>query len=167
MPTCTYDKNLKHVPRDQIKDGMVLVCGDESHRPTTCWTKKSSAIPFRVTINPNGTLHRVSLDDEKPDSNSSINDGCDCDDKHHLYLVKNIKNVTKNPMKNITENFVLLLTKEPQKSFRKAGITDGDDLLTEEGTQVFLSWLLHSKYAEDFKTDVVNTLLEEKKKDEE
>jgi hypothetical protein len=65
---------------------------------------------------------------------------------------------------NIKEKFVLALTKEPQKSFRKAGITNGDDILTDEGTKVFLSWLLHKKYADEFKTEVVNELL---KKEEE
>jgi hypothetical protein len=58
------------------------------------------------------------------------------------------------------------LTKEPQKSFRKAGITNGDDLLTGDGQQIFLSWLLHEKYADDFKKEIVDGILEEKKKDE-
>ena len=66
----------------------------------------------------------------------------------------------KKPM-TLKEKFVLAITPEPQKSFRKAGITNGDDLLTEEGSRVFLSWLL-TKNAEDFKKEVVNDLLKEK-----
>lgn len=71
--------------------------------------------------------------------------------------------INKNNYKNMTikERFVLALTPEPQKSFRKAGITNGDDLLTDEGTKIFLSWLLHSKYADEFKKAVVLPLLEE------
>jgi hypothetical protein len=63
--------------------------------------------------------------------------------------------------KSLKEAFVLSLTKEPQKSFRKAGITDGDDLLTDEGQKIFLSWLLHQKYSEDFKSTVVDDLLKD------
>ncbi len=64
---------------------------------------------------------------------------------------------------NIKEQFVLALTPEPKKSFRKAGITNGDDLLTDEGQNIFLTWLLHSKYADEFKTQVVDGLLEDQK----
>ena len=67
---------------------------------------------------------------------------------------------------NLKEKFVLALTEEPQKSFRKSGITDGDDILTEEGTRVFVSWLLHKKYADEFKTEVVEGMLEEKEEEE-
>lgn len=71
---------------------------------------------------------------------------------------------SKNTM-SLTENFILALTKEPNKSFRKANVTNGDDLLTEEGQQVFLSWLLHSKYADDFKKEVVDDMLAEQEKE--
>jgi len=67
---------------------------------------------------------------------------------------------------NIKEKFVLAITKEPQKSFRKVEVTNGDDILTEDGQKVFLSWLLHTKYADDFKKEVVDDMLkdlEEKK----
>ena len=61
---------------------------------------------------------------------------------------------------NIKEKFILSLTSEPKKTFRKAGITDGDDLLTDEGQKVFLTWLLHSKFAEEFKKEVADELVE-------
>lgn len=68
--------------------------------------------------------------------------------------------------KNMTlkEKFVLSLTKEPKKSFRKAGITNGDDLITDEGSRIFLSYLLHEKFANDFKKEIVDDML---KKEEE
>jgi hypothetical protein len=65
---------------------------------------------------------------------------------------------------DLKQQFVLGLTKEPQKSFRKAGITNGDDLLTADGQQIFLSWLLHEKHADDFKTQIVDGILEENKR---
>jgi hypothetical protein len=69
----------------------------------------------------------------------------------------------KKTMTSIKEKFLLALTKEPQKSFRKAGITNGDDMLTTEGMGIFLTWLLNEKYADEFKTGVVDGLLEEDK----
>jgi len=70
------------------------------------------------------------------------------------------ENITNKNM-NITEKFVLAMTKEPQKSFRKAGITNGDDLLTSDGEKIFLTWLL-TKNADAFKAEVVDDLLKEK-----
>ena len=63
---------------------------------------------------------------------------------------------------SIIESFAQLVKSEPQKSFRKAGITNGDDLLTDEGVKVFLTWLLN-KNANEFKEEVVTPLLVELK----
>jgi hypothetical protein len=54
-------------------------------------------------------------------------------------------------MTNLKEQFALSLVNEPQKSFRSAGVTDGNDMLTQEGANVFLSWLLHTKHTGEFK----------------
>lgn len=62
---------------------------------------------------------------------------------------------------NITEKFALAFKSEPEKSFRKAGITNGDDFLTEDGQKIFLSFLL-KKYGNEFKAEVVDKLVEEK-----
>ena len=70
-------------------------------------------------------------------------------------------------MANMTlkERFLLTFMKEPQKSFRKAGITNGDDLLTDEGSRVFISWLLHTKFSAEFKSEVVDEILKEQEKE--
>lgn len=67
----------------------------------------------------------------------------------------------KNNM-NIKEKFTLAFKSEPEKSFRQAGITNGDDFLTEDGVKIFLGWLL-KKHGTEFKTDVVDELLKEDK----
>jgi hypothetical protein len=81
-----------------------------------------------------------------------------------IQIINDLPEVKKDGHKNMTlkEKFVLAITSEPQKSFRKAGITNGDDLLTDEGEKIFLSWLL-SKNADAFKTEVVDELLKEEK----
>jgi hypothetical protein len=78
----------------------------------------------------------------------------------HQYLLELIS-TNKSFMQDIKEKFLLALKSEPEKSYRKAGITNGDDLLTEDGTKIFLTWLL-SKNPE-FKTEVVDGLLAEEK----
>jgi hypothetical protein len=78
------------------------------------------------------------------------------------YLKENARIINTsltNKQMGIKEQFVLALTPEPKKSFRKAGITNGDDLLTAEGQQIFLTWLLHTKHSDEFKTSVVDGLL--------
>ena len=70
----------------------------------------------------------------------------------------------KDKIMNLKEKFITAITPEPEKSFRKSGITDGDNLLTEDGEKVFLSWLL-KKNAVDFKKEVVDDLLKEIKEE--
>ena len=67
-------------------------------------------------------------------------------------------------MENVKEKFVALFIKEPEKTFRKAGITNGDSFLTEEGQSVFLGYLLN-KYGVDFKAEVVDEIVKEEKGD--
>lgn len=67
-----------------------------------------------------------------------------------------------NKIMDIKEKFLVALKSEPHKSFRKAGITNGDDLLTEEGQSIFLTYLLN-KYGSEFKKDIVDGLLEDSK----
>lgn len=69
-------------------------------------------------------------------------------------------NPSNKSMSNLIEKFKIACTREPQKSFRKAGVTDGDDMLTNDGQKVFLTWLLNTKMAAEFKKEVVDGLLE-------
>lgn len=64
----------------------------------------------------------------------------------------------KNIMSTIKEKFVLAFLGEPEKSFRRAEITNGDGFLTTEGQGVFLAWLLKTN-GDAFKTAVVDDLL--------
>ena len=64
---------------------------------------------------------------------------------------------------NIKEQFVLALLPEPQKSFRKVGITNGDNLLTDEGMRIYLSWRL-MKDAVEFKKEIVDDMVAELEK---
>jgi len=73
-----------------------------------------------------------------------------------------IINQLNNKTMNIKEKFVQAFLKEPEKTFRKLEITNGDGILTEDGQKVFLGWLLN-KYGTDFKTEVCDGLLEEEK----
>lgn len=74
------------------------------------------------------------------------------------------KLIKKEKTMDIKEKFQLAFKQEPEKSFRKLGITNGDDYLTDDGQKIFLSWLL-KKNGADFKKEVVDDLL--KKDDEE
>lgn len=71
-----------------------------------------------------------------------------------------MKIIKKNSIKNMKEKFVTMFLSEPEKSFRKAEITNGDGMLTDDGQKIFLSWML-KKYGNDFKTEVVDPILSE------
>jgi hypothetical protein len=92
------------------------------------------------------------------------------DDTDFCYKVSNcsrgyqafelITNKNKNNM-NLKEKFITAFLSEPEKSFKKADITNSNGLLTEDGQNIFLSYLL-KKEGGAFKTEVVDILLEEK-----
>lgn len=75
-----------------------------------------------------------------------------------------VSSTNNSIMSNIKEKFVLAFLKEPEKSFRKAGITDGDGFLTDDGQKVFLGFLL-SKHGEEFKKDVVDGILKDQEEE--
>jgi len=75
-----------------------------------------------------------------------------------------VNSLTTIKTMNIKEKFILAITPEPQKSFRKAEITNGDNILTDDGAKIFLTWLLE-KNADAFKKEVVDDLLKEKDKE--
>lgn len=74
--------------------------------------------------------------------------------------------LTNTKMSTLTEKFALALTSEPNKSFRKAGITNGDNILTDEGVKVFLTWLLKANQ-DAFKKEVVDDILKEMESEKE
>lgn len=79
--------------------------------------------------------------------------------------LKNLKLIKKQKiMSSLSEKFALALTPEPQKSFRKAGITNGDNILTDEGAKIFLTWVL-GKNQDAFKKEVVDGILEAQKEE--
>jgi hypothetical protein len=80
-------------------------------------------------------------------------EGCTCYSQWELVSKKN-----NQTQMNIKEKFALAFKTEPDKSFRRAEITDGDDFLTEDGRNIFLSWLL-KKNGDAFKKEVVDDLL--------
>lgn len=84
-------------------------------------------------------------------------DECSC-----CYKIQHFKllETNQNKIMNIKELFALSFKKEPQKSFVKAGITDSNDMLTTDGQEIFLTYLLN-KNGDAFKTEVVDALLAE------
>jgi len=72
----------------------------------------------------------------------------------------------KTFMSTLKEKMILLVTPEPMKSRRKAGITDGDDYPTEDGMKAIISWWLkNSPDAEKFDNDVVKPIIKEMEKE--
>jgi hypothetical protein len=58
---------------------------------------------------------------------------------NNWYTINNQNNFNKM---GLTEKFLSSLKKEPEKSFRKAGITNGDDIPTDEGVKLICTMIL-------------------------
>jgi hypothetical protein len=80
-------------------------------------------------------------------------------DPENLDLIEVKKSTT---MINLKESFVIAFLPEPEKSLRKAGITNGDGILTDEGVKIFLTYMLR-KNATDFVQEIVAPMLAEQK----
>lgn len=102
---------------------------------------------YCVYLSYNGTL---SIGDDK-------NDPCQCTLEWTLITKNNSKHM------NIKEKFAVALTPEPHKTFRKLEITNGDNILTDDGVKIFLTWLL-GKNQDAFKTEVCDPMLIDLKK---
>lgn len=85
--------------------------------------------------------------------------------KENWYIkIEDIQKINpKNIMSSLTQKVASLFLQEPEKSFRKAEITDESGNLTPDGQTVFLTWLL-KKNGDAFKTEVVDPILAEEKK---
>lgn len=84
-----------------------------------------------------------------------------CSESGLEFVDEKLNKVINRTMSNIKEKFITALLPEPEKSFRKAGITNGDGLLTSDGQTIFLTWLLNQN-KDAFNKEVVQPLLEEK-----
>jgi hypothetical protein len=83
---------------------------------------------------------------------------------HDSYNLRLIYSSNNNFMANsLKEKFALTFKKEPEKSFNKVGITDANDILTAEGKDIFLAWLL-KKNGNDFKAEVIDPILKDEEK---
>lgn len=87
------------------------------------------------------------------------NDG-DYESKNFILIVP----FTYMSSNSLTEKFQSLFVKEPEKSFRKLGITNDKSELTKEGQDLFLAWLFKSSQTE-FKKEVVDPLLAAEEQD--
>ena len=68
----------KHIPKAELKVGMVVVCGDNN----VCWRFEGKAIPFKITDIHAIGIARVGLNGEVPDYSHGY---CKCSDLDHLY----------------------------------------------------------------------------------
>jgi hypothetical protein len=71
--------------------------------------------------------------------------------------------IIKQTTPSMYERFTNLFLSEPEKSFRKANITESNGELNSEGKRIFLAWLL-KKNQDAFLVEVVAPLLAEEAK---
>ncbi|HWY36252.1 MAG TPA: hypothetical protein VNX68_16520 [Nitrosopumilaceae archaeon] len=82
-------------------------------------------------------------------------------EKYYKLIACDKKNNVMGKIMDIQKSFVMAFLAEPEKSYRKAGITNGDGILTDCGVKIFLTYLLKNTPA--FKTDVVDGILTDMK----
>lgn len=75
-----------------------------------------------------------------------------------LYEIEIIKSSKYKKLMDLKSKFTGLFLQEPEKTFRKAGITTEGGELTEDGQEIFLQWLLKLN-GDAFKTEVVDPIL--------
>lgn len=75
-------------------------------------------------------------------------------DDGDMRFIRNVKNTNMN---SLVQKFRLMSKTEPEKSFIKKGVMDIDGNLTEEGTALFLAFLVEKNKVE-FNKDVVSQI---------
>jgi hypothetical protein len=74
-----------------------------------------------------------------------------------------ILNSSEQQPMSLSSKFNEIFLQEPEKTFRKAGVTNESGMLTDDGQKIFLSWMLRKNGAE-FKTEIVDKLVEVEEK---
>jgi len=77
-------------------------------------------------------------------------------------IIKSNNGKAVSIMNDLIQKFTLMFKGEPAQAFQKAGITENNDILTDDGAKIFLSWLL-KREGKTFKEEVVDGLLKEDK----
>ena len=78
--------------------------------------------------------------------------------------IKQTANHTKPTfMEGLVNKFKMITRSEPEKTFIKADVCDSNGVLNAEGQNLFLAYLLE-KHGAEFKTDVVDIIIEDQKK---
>lgn len=109
-----------------------------------------------------GHKYRLRLDGGSLYAGFSIEEGIDdgsCSCESYWKLISSNNTI----MSSVVEQFKVALLPEPEKTFRKLGITNGDNMLTEDGKTLFLNYLVNNM-KEAFNKDVVSKLTAEEKK---
>jgi hypothetical protein len=66
----------------------------------------------------------------------------------------------KNIMSTLIQKFKVMTAKEPEKTFIKAGVMNEQFQMTQSGVELFNEFLVQ-KFKEEFKTEVVDKIVEE------
>lgn len=114
----------------------------------------------------NGTQWQVKFDDgdHRWYKNSSlINENTNKAEKSNTTINQETKPKNQTFMSRLISSFKLMTKSEPEKTFIQAGVTDSNGNLSEEGKELFLAYLL-AQNGMQFKTDVVDAILEEQQK---
>lgn len=86
-------------------------------------------------------------------------------DSQELYAFEDDLKINNNNMTNLIERAKLAFKTEPAKTLIKAGFFTNEELPTKEGADIYLAYLM--KNDSKFKTDILDPLVEEQKKDNE
>lgn len=85
-------KQGKHIPQSELKEGMVVICGDEARTASSCWRAPDPKLPNKGIVLAPFVL--VACEGNKgieglkriPVGMTGIYDlNCNCDDRDHLY----------------------------------------------------------------------------------
>ena len=101
----TYESG-RHIPTSELKEGMVVICGDDGHEASICWRVNGALAPFvLVTHDGNAVVQGLK---KLPVGFTDYSDiSCHCEDLNHLYeaiVVVTSPMTTTTGAVNITTN---------------------------------------------------------------
>ena len=81
-----------------------------------------------------------------------------------LEIISKSITTNKTTKMGLLNKLAELVAKEPWKTFKKLGITNGDDLLTNEGRELYIQWKFKQD-ADKFAEEVATPMLEAQEKE--
>ena len=136
----------KRIPKEELKAGMIIICGDSEHEASSCWRVEGILAPF-VLVPCEGNIVVKGLKKIPVGKTDYSDDLCYCNDLDHLYKAIEITNNKQTIMSTIKTTLKNLILSAQEKVLRKNNLEDEHGEMTQESRDLMSEEMQEERWA--------------------